>query len=138
MSRDEIRAYVFAHYAKEQVVYSDGEDAQWVDLVVNEEQIDFKEVLLCVAWRGLTIPLTLLNLVMFVLLWTGAVLICMALIILSSTFGFIAYCPAGYFFGKQGSAAILTYLSPVIGACFFWISCKIWELFAERYAGTGS
>lgn len=138
-------------------------------------------VLLVIAWRRLAVPVTILNLLMFVVLWTGAVFICMALIILSSTFGFmgggtnaavflasdlksygrypltifnkvlkflftfilpigfIAYYPAGFFFGKQqGTAAILTYLSPVIGVAFFWISCKIWEYFAERYAGTGN
>lgn len=138
-------------------------------------------VLLVIAWRRLAVPATVLNLLMFVVLWTGAVFICMALIILSSTFGFmgvgtnaavflasdlksygrypltifnkvlkflftfilpigfIAYYPAGFFFGKQqGTAAILTYLSPVIGVAFFWVSCKIWEYFAERYAGTGN
>ena len=52
--------------------------------------------------------------------------------------GFIAYYPASFFFGRKGSSTILTYLSLVIGACFFWISCKVWEFFAERYAGTGS
>ena len=45
MSRNEVRDYVFTNYSKKQVVFSDGDDAQWVDLVVNEEQIDFKEVL---------------------------------------------------------------------------------------------
>ncbi|MGN0396341.1 MAG: ABC transporter permease [Coprococcus sp.] len=138
-------------------------------------------VLLVIAWHRLSLPITILNMFMFVVLWIGAVFICMALIIVSSTFGFmgggtnaavflasdlksygrypltifnkllkflftfilpigfIAYYPAGFFFGKQqGVTAILTYLSPVIGVCFFLVSCKIWEYFAERYAGTGS
>ena len=137
-------------------------------------------VLLVIAWRRLAIPLTVFNLIMFLILWIGAVLICMALIVLSSTFGFmgggtnaavflasdlkgygrypltifnkvlkflftfilpigfIAYYPAGFFFGRQGSDTILTYISPIIGVVFFWVSCKIWEYFAQRYAGTGS
>lgn len=45
MSYEEIKDYVFAHYSKKQVVISKEEDAEWADLVVNEEQIDFKEVL---------------------------------------------------------------------------------------------
>lgn len=137
-------------------------------------------VLLIYAWREMAVPFNLLNLCMFFILWIGAVLICMALIVLSSTFGFmgggtnaavflasdlkgygrypltifnkvlkflftfilpigfIAYYPAGFFMGKQGSETVLTYLSPIIGAVFFLVSCKIWEFFAERYAGTGS
>ena len=77
-----------------------------------------------------------MNLIMFLVLWIGAVLICMALIILP--IGFVAYYPASYFLGTREGNTILAYLSPFIGAAFFWISCKIWEFFAERYAGTGS
>ena len=45
MQYEEIRDYVFAHYKKKQVVISKEDDNDWVDLVINEEQIDFKEVL---------------------------------------------------------------------------------------------
>lgn len=152
------------------------------------EQVDVKgfsqfgigTAILVIAWNRLSIPVNVMNLIMFLVFWTGAVLICMALIILSSTFGFmgggtnaavflaydlkgygsypltifskllkfiftfilpigfVAYYPASYFLGIREGNTVLTYLSPFIGASFFWISCKIWEFFAERYAGTGS
>lgn len=142
-------------------------------------QFGIGTVILIMAWRKLEIPLTVMNIIMFMILWIGAVLICMALIVLSSTFGFmgggtnaavflasdlkgygsypltifnhvlrflftfilpigfIAYYPASYFWGNK-NGGILTYLSALIGAVFFWISCRIWEHFAQRYAGTGS
>lgn len=142
-------------------------------------QFGIGTVILIMAWRRLQIPITALNMLMFLVLWLGAVLICMALIILSSTFGFmggatneavflasdlkgygsypltifnkglrfvftfllpigfIAYYPANYFLNRDRSS-VLTYLSPVIGAVFFLISCRIWEYFAQKYAGTGS
>jgi len=46
-------------------------------------------VILIISWGKLAIPVTLLNLVMFLFLMFGASLICMGLIILSSTFGFM-------------------------------------------------
>lgn len=137
-------------------------------------------VILVFAWKRLLIPVTVFNILILVVFWIGSALICMALIILSSTFGFlgggtnaavylasdlkgygryplkifgkglrllftfvipigfIAYYPAGYFLGDKLENPVLTYLSPVIGLLFFLISCKIWECFAERYAGTGS
>ena len=45
MHYEEIRDYVYGHYSKKQVVLSKEKDGEWVDLVINEEQIDFKEVL---------------------------------------------------------------------------------------------
>ena len=45
MSYKEIKDYVFEHFSKKQVVLSKDEDTEWVNLVVNEEQIDFREVL---------------------------------------------------------------------------------------------
>ena len=152
------------------------------------ERVDVKGIsqfgigtaILVIAWNRLSIPVNMMNLIMFLVFWIGAVLICMALIILSSTFGFmgggtnaavflasdlkgygsypltifnkllkfiftfilpigfVAYYPASYFLGIREGNTVLTYLSPFIGAAFFWISCKIWEFFAERYAGTGS
>ena len=143
-------------------------------------QLAIGTALLIYSWRTLAIPVTLLNFVMFVIFMIGAVCICMALLILSSTFGFmgggtdeammlasdlksygrypltifgkglqvlftfiipigfIAYYPASYFIGNEGGSAILTYLSPVIGTIFLYLSCKIWVYFADRYAGTGS
>ena len=137
-------------------------------------------VILIVSWKRLMIAVSVLNILMFLVFGVGAVLICMALIILSSTFGFmgggtnaavflasdlkgygqypltifnkvfkiiftfvipigfIAYYPASYFLGNEGGSEVLTYLSPLIGLLFFLLSCKIWEHFAERYAGTGS
>lgn len=137
-------------------------------------------VILIVSWKRLMIAVSVLNILMFLVFWIGAVLICMALIILSSTFGFmgggtnaavflasdlkgygqypltifnkvfkiiftfvipigfIAYYPASYFLGNEGGSQVLTYLSPIIGLVFFLLSCRIWEHFAERYAGTGS
>ena len=143
-------------------------------------QFGIGSVLLIIAWKKLGIELTAGNIIMFLILWIGAVFICMSLIILSSTFGFmgggtnaavflaadlkdysryplsifgkglkflftfilpigfIAYYPAGFFLGKQGNEVVLSYISPIIGVLFFGVSCKIWEFFAERYAGTGS
>lgn len=45
MPFEEIRNYIFEHYDKKQVVLSREAEAEWIDLIVNEEQIDFKEVL---------------------------------------------------------------------------------------------
>ncbi|MGN0396339.1 MAG: ATP-binding cassette domain-containing protein [Coprococcus sp.] len=45
MTYQEIQDYVVDHYSEKQVAVSQTEDGQWVDLVVNEEQIDFKKVL---------------------------------------------------------------------------------------------
>ncbi|MGN0415570.1 MAG: ATP-binding cassette domain-containing protein [Agathobacter sp.] len=45
MSYEEIQDYVYAHYKRKQVEVLQAEDGQWTDLVVNEEQIDFKKVL---------------------------------------------------------------------------------------------
>lgn len=52
-------------------------------------QFGIGTVILIMAWRKLEIPLTVMNIIMFMILWIGAVLICMALIVLSSTFGFM-------------------------------------------------
>lgn len=143
-------------------------------------QMALGAVVLGIAWKKLAVPVSLPVICMFFLLWLGAVFICMALIILSSTFGFmggatnaavflasdlkeygrypltifnkafrllftcvipigfIAYYPSQYFFGRQTGAAWLTYLSPVVGWVFVWVSVKIWEHFAGLYAGTGS
>ena len=45
MPFEELRNYIFEHYAKKQVVLSREDESEWIDLIVNEEQIDFKEVL---------------------------------------------------------------------------------------------
>lgn len=45
MPYEEIRDYVYRNYKKRQVLLSKAENTDWIDLVINEEQIDFKEVL---------------------------------------------------------------------------------------------
>ena len=132
------------------------------------------------SWSKLSIPLSLLNIFMFIFLMFAAVLICMALMIVSSAIGFmgggtnalmfiasdlkgygsypltifnkffkalftfvvpigfIAYYPAQFFLRTKGEISNLTYLSPVIGIVFFYVSCKIWIACANRYSGTGS
>ena len=45
MPYEEIRDYVYRNYKKRQVLLSKDENTDWIDLVINEEQIDFKEVL---------------------------------------------------------------------------------------------
>ncbi|WP_010251013.1 ABC transporter permease [Acetivibrio cellulolyticus] len=50
---------------------------------------------------------------------------------------FIAYYPSLAFL-RQNDIPMLTYLSPVIGVIFFYISYKIWMKGATSYSGTGS
>ncbi len=50
---------------------------------------------------------------------------------------FIAYYPSLIFL-RPDNVPILTYLSPVIGIIFFYISYKIWMKGARSYSGTGS
>lgn len=50
---------------------------------------------------------------------------------------FIAYYP-GLIIIRPGNTPLLTYLSPLIGAAFFYLSYKIWMKGAMSYAGTGS
>ena len=50
---------------------------------------------------------------------------------------FIAYYPSLVIL-RPDQIPILSWLSPVIGVLFFWISYKIWMYGATRYSGTGS
>ena len=50
---------------------------------------------------------------------------------------FIAYYPSLVIL-RPDQIPILSWLSPVIGILFFWISYKIWMYGATRYSGTGS
>jgi len=50
---------------------------------------------------------------------------------------FIAYYPSLIFL-RPNAIPLLTYLSPIIGILFFYISYKIWMKGALSYAGTGS
>lgn len=50
---------------------------------------------------------------------------------------FIAYYPSLVIL-NHGEVPLLSWLSPVIGCVFFWISYKIWMYGAMKYNGTGS
>jgi len=50
---------------------------------------------------------------------------------------FVSYYPSLVFL-RPGEIPLLTWLSPVIGAAFFALSCFVWSLGAKRYSGTGS
>ena len=50
---------------------------------------------------------------------------------------FVAYYPSLVIL-RPDQIPILSWLSPVIGVLFFWISYKIWMYGATRYSGTGS
>ena len=50
---------------------------------------------------------------------------------------FIAYYPSLVIL-RPDQIPVLSWLSPVIGVLFFWISYKIWMYGATRYSGTGS
>lgn len=143
-------------------------------------QLGLGTAILIWSWSKLNIPLSFINIVMFIILMSAAVLICMALMISSSALGFmgggsnsllfvasdlkgygsypltifnkafkilftfiipigfIAYYPAKYFLSTNEDISYLTYLSPIIGIVFFYMSCKLWIACANRYSGTGS
>lgn len=50
---------------------------------------------------------------------------------------FVAYYPSLVFL-RPDSIPVLTYLSPVLGILFFWLSYKLWMRGATTYSGTGS
>lgn len=50
---------------------------------------------------------------------------------------FIAYYPSLTFL-RPDDVPVLTYLSPLIGVFFFWLTYKIWMKGAASYSGTGS
>lgn len=50
---------------------------------------------------------------------------------------FIAYYPSLVIL-RPDAVPILSWLSPVIGCIFFWLSYKLWMLGATKYSGTGS
>lgn len=50
---------------------------------------------------------------------------------------FIAYYPSLVIL-RPDSVPILSWLSPLIGCFFFWLSYKIWMYGAQHYSGTGS
>ena len=50
---------------------------------------------------------------------------------------FIAYCPSLVIL-RPDAVPVLSWLSPVIGVVFFYISYKIWMYGAMKYSGTGS
>lgn len=50
---------------------------------------------------------------------------------------FFAYYPS-MFFLRPESVPLLTYLAPVLGGLFFYISYKVWMKGAKSYSGTGS
>lgn len=51
--------------------------------------------------------------------------------------GFMAYYPS-LFVLRPDEASALTYLTPVLGVVFFWLSYKFWMKGANQYSGTGS
>jgi len=50
---------------------------------------------------------------------------------------FIAYYPS-MFFIRPNELSILTYLSPILGVLYFYLSYKLWMKGAMSYSGTGS
>ncbi len=50
---------------------------------------------------------------------------------------FVAYYPSMIFL-RPTAVPVLTYLSPVLGVLFFWLSYKLWMKGATTYSGTGS
>lgn len=51
--------------------------------------------------------------------------------------GFMAYYPS-LFVLRPNEASVLTYLTPVLGVVFLWLSYKFWMKGARQYSGTGS
>ena len=51
--------------------------------------------------------------------------------------GFMAYYPSLYLIRPE-NPLLLTYLTPVLGVLFFWLSYRIWMRGAKQYSGTGS
>lgn len=51
--------------------------------------------------------------------------------------GFMAYYPSLYLIRPE-NPSLLTYLTPVLGVLFFWLSYRIWMRGAKQYSGTGS
>ncbi len=50
---------------------------------------------------------------------------------------FIAYYPALVLL-RPDEIPVLSYISPILGIMFFWLSYKFWMLGARKYNGTGS
>ncbi|MBC7320607.1 ABC-2 family transporter protein [bacterium] len=54
---------------------------------------------------------------------------------------FINYFPGLIILGKEnltGIPSLISYLSPIVGFIFFYISCKIWHIGVRHYNSTGS
>ena len=51
--------------------------------------------------------------------------------------GFMAYYPSLYLI-RPDNMSVLTWLTPVLGVLFFYLSYRVWMRGAKQYAGTGS